>query len=57
MGAGRKTMGAGLDLNATTRVILGLRDFGLAIAVLSTAGFIVAMLIVLIRQPKNLAKV
>jgi heme/copper-type cytochrome/quinol oxidase subunit 1 len=57
MGAGRKTMGAGLDLNATTRAILGVRDFGLAIAVLSTAGFIVAMLIVLIRQPKNSAKV
>ncbi len=57
MGAGRKTMGAGLDLNATTRAILGVRDFGLAIAVLSTAGFIVAMLIVLIRQPKNQAKI
>ena len=52
MGAGRKTMGAGLDLNATTRVILGMRDFGLAFAVLSTAGFIVAMLIMLIRRPK-----
>ena len=56
MGAARKTMGAGLDLDATTRAILGVRDFGLAIAVLSTAGFIVAMLIVLIRRPKNLAK-
>jgi len=57
MGAARKTMGAGLDLDTTTRVILGVRDFGLALAVLSTAGFIVAMLIMLIRQPKNLVKV
>ncbi|MCD6074534.1 MAG: putative cytochrome c oxidase, subunit [Rhodospirillales bacterium] len=57
MGAARKTMGAGLDLDATTRAIFDVRDFGLAIAVLSTAGFIVAMLIVLIRQPKDPAKV
>ena len=56
MGATRKTMGAGLDLDTTTRAILGVRDFGLALAVLSTAGFIVATLIMLIRQSKNRAQ-
>jgi len=53
MGAARKTMGAGLDLDATTRVIFGVRDFGLAIALLSSAGFVIAMLIMLIRRPKT----
>ena len=53
MGAARKTMGAGLDLDATTRLIFGVRDFGLAIAMLSSAGFVIAVLVVLIRRPKT----
>jgi cytochrome c oxidase subunit 1 len=53
MGAARKTMGAGLDLDATTRVIFGVRDFGLAIAMLSSAGFVIAILVTLIRRPKT----
>ena len=54
MGAARKTMGAGLDLDGwAARAVLGVRDFGLAIAMLSSAGFVVAILIVLIRRPKT----
>jgi heme/copper-type cytochrome/quinol oxidase subunit 1 len=54
MGAARKTMGAGLDLDGwVARAVLNVRDFGLAIALLSTAGFVIAMLIVLIREPKT----
>jgi hypothetical protein len=54
MGAARKTMGAGLDLDGwAARAVLDVRDFGLAIAMLSSAGFVIAMLIVLIRRPKT----
>ena len=53
MGAARKTMGAGLELDGwAARVTLGVRDFGLALALLASAGFVVAMLIALIRRPK-----
>lgn len=53
MGAARKTMGAGLELDGwAARAVLGVRDFGLALALLASAGFVIAMLVALIRRPK-----
>ena len=52
MGAARKSMGAGLEMDNLVAVIaIGLRDFGLAMAIISTAVFVVLMLIALFKIP------
>ena len=54
MGAARKSMGAGLELdNATAVTAIGLRDLGLAMAILATALFVVLMLVALFRNAET----
>ena len=54
MGAARKSMGAGLELDNLAAVIaIGLRDFGLAMAIIATAVFVVLMLIALFKKQKS----
>ena len=51
MGAARKSMGAGLEIEGlAVWIALALRDFGLALAVLASAAFVVLALIALLRR-------
>ena len=52
MGAARKSMGAGLEMdNLAAVAAIGLRDLGLAMAIIATAAFVILMLIALFRDP------
>jgi heme/copper-type cytochrome/quinol oxidase subunit 1 len=52
MGAARKSMGAGLELEGfAQRIALLLRDFGLVLAVLASAVFIGIVVLALVRNP------
>jgi cytochrome c oxidase subunit 1 len=54
MGAARKTMGAGLEMdNIAAVAAIGLRDLGLAMAILATALFVILMLIALFQDPAS----
>ncbi|NQV56690.1 MAG: cbb3-type cytochrome c oxidase subunit I [Rhodospirillales bacterium] len=51
MGAARKTMGAGIELDSlSAKIALNLRDFGLAMAILATALFVLIILAALFRR-------
>jgi hypothetical protein len=52
MGAARKSMGAGLEMDNSAAVIaIALRDLGLAMAIIATAAFVIMMLIALFKKP------
>ena len=52
MGAARKSMGAGLEMDNLAAVIaIALRDLGLTMAIFATAVFVILMLIALFKKP------
>ncbi len=53
MGAPRKTMGAGIAPDSIgAKIVLAMRDFGVAVALVAAAGFVIGALIVLLRREK-----
>ncbi|MAF47792.1 MAG: cbb3-type cytochrome c oxidase subunit I [Rhodospirillales bacterium] len=51
MGAARKTMGAGLEMDSFAAVAaIGLRDLGLAMAIIATAAFVILVLMALFQE-------
>jgi hypothetical protein len=52
MGAARKSMGAGLEMDNLAAVIaIALRDLGLAMAIIATAVFVILVLMALFNKP------